>query len=65
MTEQKRNPQKQRVLDSDAENERRERLSSQEASNLPYSSGRNHDMQSQRSNRQGSGQPTQQRREDR
>ena len=65
MTEEKRNQQKQRVLDSDAENERRERLGSQEKGNVPYSSGRNQDMQAQRSNRQGSGQPTQQRREDR
>ena len=30
-----------------------------------YESGRNPDMQAQRSNRQGSGAPTQQRREDR
>lgn len=65
MTEQKRRQDKQRVMDSDAENERRERLGSQEHTNAPFSSGRNRDMQTQRSNRQGSGQPTQQRREDR
>lgn len=65
MKDQKQSSQKKRVLDSDAENERRERLGSQERGNLPYSSGKNRDMDAQRSNRQGSGNPTQQGRDDR
>ncbi len=65
MKDQKPSRQKQRVLDSDAENERRERLGSQERGNLPYSSGKNRDMDAQRGNRQGDGHPTQQGRDDR
>jgi len=65
MKDQKPNGQKQRVLDSDSENEKRERLGSQEPGNLPYSSGKRRDMQPQRSNRQGDGNPTQQGPDDR
>jgi hypothetical protein len=57
--------EKQRVLDSDAENEKRERMGTQQPGNVPYSSGKNRDMQTQRSNRQGDGNPTQQGRDDR
>ena len=65
MKDQKPNRQKQRVLESDAENERKERLGSQEPGNLPYSSGKKRDMRAQRSNRQGDGNPTQQGPDDR
>ena len=65
MNDQKPSQQKQRVLDSDAENEKRERLGSQKRGNVPYSSGKARDMQAQRSNRQGDGNPTQQGPDDR
>ncbi|MEO8314525.1 MAG: hypothetical protein ABI645_06980 [Pseudomonadota bacterium] len=65
MKDRNRNRQNQNTPDPSEESEVRQNPITQGRVDRHYESGRNPDMQAQRSNRQGDGNPTQQRRDDR
>ncbi len=65
MKDPNQNQEQKRVLESDTENERRERFGTQDQGNVTFSSGRDRSRDAQQSDRQGSQKPTQQRPEDR
>jgi hypothetical protein len=65
MNEKRRNRDLKNTPDPSEESEVRQNPITQSRPDRHYESGRNPDMQAQRSNRQGSGVPTQQRRDDR
>jgi hypothetical protein len=62
---EQKDPQKKRALELESDDLDDEDREPEADGARQYESGRNPDMQQQRSNRQGSQQPTQQRKEDR